>query len=135
MKIKSVALCLLALLGAGGCGSSTAKVKTHISNEEVSLSLDRSTIGLGVIKCIRAEQATGNSKEIVGGRSEKEDHEVSQAVRDLIAAFRRNPATVWASDENPKRSARTYLAEEAETLQQFCWPWLAREIRTVLLYG
>lgn len=127
-------VCLLIL---SGCGSTTPKkiATKHISSEEVNTSLDRQTIALGVIRCIHAEQQSGDSKTIVGGRSEKEDSEIGQAVRKLIAAFRNNPAAIWPSDENPKRSARTYLAEEAESLQQFCWPWLAREIRTVLTYG
>ena len=107
----------------------------HVTTEEVNLGLDRQTIALGVIKCIHAEQQSGDAGTVIGGRSEKEDSEVSRAVRELIAAFRKTPDAIWPSDENPRRSVRTYLAEEAESLQKFCWPWLAREIRTVLTYG
>lgn len=122
------------LLGAGSCGGTSKHVRS-VSAEEVNLGLHRQTIALGVIKCIHAEQQSGDAGTVIGGRSEKEDSEVSRAVRELIAAFRKTPDAIWPSDENPKRSARTYLAEEAESLQKFCWPWLAREIRTVLTYG
>lgn len=134
------------LLGSGGCGSTTAKhvstteesrtsTEKHFNAEEANLALARQTIALGVIKCIHAEQQSGNAGTVIGGRSEKEDSKVSQSVRELIAAFRKKPGAIWPSNENPQRSARTYLAEEAESLQKFCWPWLAREIRTVLTYG
>lgn len=125
-------VCMFALLG---CGSSAPKKVSHISSEEVNFARNSEVVAVGILNCIHAEQQSGDSKTIVGGRSEGEDREVGQAIRNLIASFRKNPAAIWPSEENPTRSARTYLAEKAESLQQFCWPWLAREIRTVLTYG
>ena len=111
------------LLNAAGCGTTTKHVKP-MSTEEVNLVLARSKIGLGVITCIRDEQRSGDAGKALGEIPEKEGLEVGQAVRELIAAFRKNPSA----------TARTYLAEKAESLQS-CWPWLTREIRTVLTYG
>jgi hypothetical protein len=135
MKLKIIGLfvCLLVLLVIVGCGTANTHIK--VNAEEADLAYAKSTIALGIIKCIHAEQQNGDSGTIIGGRSEKESLEVGHAVRELITDFRKNPAAIWPSKENPKRTARTYLAEEGESLQKFCWPWLAREIRTVLTYG
>jgi hypothetical protein len=122
MKIKLLGfLCLFVLLSASGCGSS-AKAK-HISTEEVNLALDRQTLVLGNITCIRDEQRHGNSGTALGEISKEQSLKIRHAVKDLVAAYRKNPA-----------SMRTMMAEEAESLQS-CWPWLTTEIRTVLLYG
>jgi hypothetical protein len=98
----------------------------RVSAEEANLAYARSTIAVGVLRCIHTEQQSDDTKIIVGGRSEKEDSEVSHAVRELIAAYRKS---------GNSKQIRTELAEEAESLQKYCWPWLAREIRTVLTYG
>jgi hypothetical protein len=140
MKIRLLGafVCLFALgIAVGGCGSATklATTKTkHISAEEVNLGLDRQAIALGVIKCIRDEQNNGDSGKALGEISKTEGREVDHAVGELITTFRKNPNIILPSEKNPNRSMRTYLAEEAESLQS-CWPWLTREIRTVLTYG
>jgi hypothetical protein len=121
MKIKMVGLFLLLLMLAG-CGTSSKHPTKHISIEEVNVALAKQTIAIGVIRCIHDEQHNGDTGKALGEISEKEGSEVDHAARELIEDFRKNQAT------------RTDLAEEAESLQS-CWPWLTKEIRTVLTYG
>lgn len=121
MKLKVFGL--FACLLIAGCGSATSIPKhVRVSAEEVSIGLAKQTIALGSIRCIREEQR-GGEESAIGKLPETENLEVSHATRELIAAFRKNPKLM-----------RTKLAEEAESLQG-CWPWLTREIRTVLTYG
>jgi hypothetical protein len=159
-RVVTTAIAGILLLGAGGCGATkhmsaaerfggrrgageAAEIKAeenhrskekHIITKEVNLALDGQAIALGVTKCIHDEQRSGDSGKALGEIPEVESHEVDHAVRDLITAFRNNPAAIDPSESNPRRTMHTYLAEEAESLQS-CWPWLTREIRTVLTYG
>ncbi len=109
------AVLAIGLVALTGCGSTTKHA--HVSAEEVNLALARQTLALASIKCIRAERQPGIRTTV------PEVSGIDHAIRELITAYRKNPKIM-----------HTGLAEEAENVQS-CWPWLAREIRTVLTYG